>query len=103
MEALSISPFGQPPESKYERLIARAREVPAAVTIVAHPCDETSLRGPLQAADAGIIVPVLVGPTARIAGLAREHKLDISRCDIVDAPHSEAAASKAVALIREGK
>ena len=31
--------------SKYERLIARAKEVPPATTIVVHPCDETSLRG----------------------------------------------------------
>ena len=84
-------------------MIARAKEVPAATTIVAYPCEETALRGPLEAADAGIIVPILVGPAAKISGLARKHGLDISRVEIVDVPDSEAAAVKAVELIRESK
>ena len=100
---LAISPGGHPPESKYERLIAKAKEAPAATTIVVHPCDETSLRGVTEAAEAGIIVPILVGPAARIAAVAREHKLDISRFEVVDVAHSEAAAAKAVGMIREGK
>ena len=100
---LAISPGAHPPESKYDRLIAKAKEVPAATTMVVHPCDETSLRGVTEAADAGIIVPILVGPAAKIAAVAREHKLDISRFEIVDVAHSEAAAAKAVGLIREGK
>jgi phosphate acetyltransferase len=99
----ATSPFGSPPTSKYERLIARAREVPPATTIVAHPCDETSLRGPVEAAQAGLIVPILVGPAAKISSVAREHGIDIDRFEIVDAPHSEAAAAKAVALIHESK
>ena len=97
------SPFGSPPTSKYERLIAKAKEGPPATTIVAHPCDETSLRGPVEAAKAGIIVPILVGPAAKISAVAREHGIDIDRFEIVDAPHSEAAAAKAVALIHESK
>ena len=99
----AIGPFGAPPSSKYDRLIARAKEVPAATTIVAYPCEETALRGPLEAAAAGIIVPILVGPAAKISGLARKHGLDISRVEIVDVPDSEAAAVKAVELIRESK
>ena len=47
---------------KYERLIAATKGMPALPTAVAHPCDETSLRGALEAADAGTIVPILVGP-----------------------------------------
>jgi phosphate acetyltransferase len=97
----ALSPAGNPPHSKYERLIARAKEVPAATTVVVHPCDETSLRGAIDAAELGIIVPILVGPAAKIAAVAREHNLDISRCKIVDAPHSHAAAAKGVELIRE--
>jgi phosphate acetyltransferase len=99
----ATSPFGSPPTSKYERLIARAKEVPPATTIVAHPCDETSLRGPVEAAQAGLIVPILVGPAAKISAVAREHGIDIDRFEIVDAPHSQAAAAKAVALIHESK
>ena len=63
-------------------------------TIVAHPCDETSPRGAAEAADAGTIVPILVGPAAKIVAAAQTHGIDISRFDIVDAPHSHAAAGK---------
>jgi phosphate acetyltransferase len=89
--------------AKYERLIARAKQVPAATTIVVHPCDETSLRGATEAAEAGIIVPILVGPVAKITAVARQHNIDIGRFEIVDAAHSEDAAAKAVQLIHEAK
>src|SRR5262245_220358 len=103
---MTVSPINratQAAHAKYERLIAKAKEVPAAKTVVVHPCDETSLRGAVEAAEAGIVIPILVGPAAKIAAVAREHRLDISRFETVDAPHSEAAAAQAVALIREGK
>jgi phosphate acetyltransferase len=103
-EMMAISPGAHAPLSKYERLIARAKQVvPPASTIVVHPCDETSLRGPLVAAEAGIIVPILVGPAAKISAVAREHHLDISRIEVVDVPHSDAAAAKAVQLIHESR
>jgi phosphate acetyltransferase len=99
----AIGPFAAPPPTKYERLVARAKEVSAASTIVVHPCDETSLRGPVEAAEAGLIVPILVGPAARISAVAREHGLRIDGFEIVDVPHSGAAAIKGVELIRESK
>jgi phosphate acetyltransferase len=99
----AIGPVASPPDSKYERLIARAKQVPAATTVVAHPCDESSLRGAVEAAEAGIIVPILVGPAAKISAVAQRHGLDIGRFQVVDAPHSDAAAAKAVELIRESK
>src|SRR5262247_4432407 len=99
----AVGPVGDPPRSKYERLIERAKQVPPATTIVVHPCDEASLRGPVEAAAAGIIVPILVGPAAKISAVAREHRLDIDRFEIVDAPHSEAAAAKGVELIHASK
>jgi phosphate acetyltransferase len=102
-----VTPQGNRPDparpSKYDRLITRAKEVPAASTIVAYPCDETSLRGVTEAAKAGIIVPILVGPTAKITAAAREHAIDISRLEIVDVSDSEESAAKAVELIRAGK
>jgi phosphate acetyltransferase len=99
----AIAPAGDPPGSKYERLIAGAKQVSAATTVVVHPCEETALRGPIEAAEAGIIKPILVGPAAKIAAVAREHRLDISRFEIVDVPHSHAAAAKGVELIRVSK
>jgi phosphate acetyltransferase len=92
-----------PPGAKYDRLIAKAKSVHPAKTIVVHPCDETSLRGPLDAADAGIIIPILVGPAAKIKTVAREHRLDIGKFELIDAAHSEAAAAKGVELIQEAK
>ena len=89
--------------AKYARLITKAKEVPAATTMVVHPCDETSLRSVIEAAEAGIIIPILVGPAAKITAVANKHKLDISRFELVDVAHSEAAAAKAVGMIREGK
>jgi phosphate acetyltransferase len=99
----ALGPVGDAPASKYERLIARAKQVPAARTVVVHPCEETALRGPVEAANAGIIVPILVGPAAKIGAIAREHRIDISRFEIVDVPHSHAAAAKAVELIQQSK
>jgi phosphate acetyltransferase len=89
--------------AKYDRLIARSKEVPPATTVVAYPCDDSSLRGAVEAAQAGIIVPILVGPAAKISAVARESKLDIGRYEIVDAPDSQTAAAKAVELIRESR
>jgi phosphate acetyltransferase len=97
-------PAAPPPHrSKYDRLIAAARDGGPPVTIVAHPCDEPALRGAVEAAATGLIEPVLVGPEARIRGLAAEHGIDLRDWPIVDAAHSHAAAARAVALVREGR
>ena len=99
----AVGPLGHPPHSKYERLIGFAKQVPPATTIVVHPCDETSLRGAVEAAELGIINPILVGPIAKINAVAQKHGIDISRFEVVDAPHSDAAAAKAVELIQQSK
>ena len=91
------------PHSHYERLIARARELEPASTAVAHPCDESSLRGAIEAAEEGLIKPILVGPATRIAAAAKKAQLDVTRFETVDAPHSAASAAKAVDLVHEGK
>ncbi|HEY9215065.1 MAG TPA: phosphate acetyltransferase [Ancylobacter sp.] len=88
---------------KYERLIAHARELEPAITAVAHPCDESSLRGALDAAKAGIITPILVGPAARIMALAAEFDLDLAGIEMIEAPHSVASAAQAVDLVRLGR
>jgi phosphate acetyltransferase len=102
MSAATLQPPMQP-HAKYERLIARAKTVPPAKTLVVHPCDETSLRGALEAANAGIIIPILVAPTAKLKAVASEHGLDIGHCEIVDVPHSDAAADTAVQQIHAGR
>jgi phosphate acetyltransferase len=91
------------PHAKYDHLIALAKAVPAVSTIVVHPCDESSLRGAVEAAEAGIITPILVGPASKIRDTAAKYSLNISGFEIVDAPHSEAAAAKAVELIHAAR
>jgi phosphate acetyltransferase len=91
------------PGLKYERLIAAAQAVPAVSTIVVHPCDESSLRGAVEAAEAGIIKPILVGPAAKIKDTAAKYNLNINGLEIVDTPHSEAAAARAVELIHAAR
>jgi phosphate acetyltransferase len=91
------------PHEKYRRLIEAAKALPPLATAVAHPCDESALCGAVHAANVGLIQPILVGPTAKIDAVASQFALDISRYELVDAPHSHAAAVAAVALVRAGK
>jgi phosphate acetyltransferase len=90
-------------QSKYDRLINRAKQISAVRGAVVHPCDQSSLTGTVQAAQNDLLVPVLVGPAERIKTIARAHDLDIGSFELIDAPHSEAAAARAVQLIHEGK
>jgi phosphate acetyltransferase len=98
-----MSPDATQSPSKYDRLIAAAKAVPPMPTIVVHPCDETSLRGAVDSASAGIIRPVLVGPERKIRDTASKFGLDISGLEIVNAAHSEEAAAKGVELIHATK
>lgn len=88
---------------KYEALIGLCKDLPPVRTAVVHPCDEGSLEGALDAADAKIIEPVLVGPRRKIEKFAALLGRDISKCALIDVPHSHAAAEKAVELVRAGK
>lgn len=73
------------------------------VTAVVHPTDTNSIMGAFESAAAGYIVPILVGPEAKIRQAATEANIDITPYEIVDVPHSHAAAEKAVELVRAGK
>jgi len=88
---------------KYENLLERCRQLKPIPTAVVHPCEETALAGAIEAGAKGLIVPILVGPAAKIREVAKTHGIDISQAEIVDVPHSHAAAARAVELVREGK
>ena len=88
---------------KYERLLARCKEVPPITTAVAHPCDDASLGAVLQAARAGILEPILAGPADKIRRVAKELNVDVEAYDIEDTPHSHASAARAVELVRQGR
>ena len=88
---------------KYEALLAHCKDMKAVATAVAHPCDDASLGAVVEAARAGIITPILVGPSEKVRRTAKESELDIAPYEIVDVPHSHAAAAGAVELVRLGR
>jgi len=90
-------------ESRYQRMIGITKGLAAIPMSVAHPCDAESLKGALMARDAGLILPVLVGPEARIRALAEQHELSLKDCRLLDTPHSHASAEIAVQLARSGE
>lgn len=89
--------------ARYKTLIEATRDLAPVRTAVVHPCDALSLSGALEAASQGLIIPVLVGPRTKIEAAAVEAGRELSDVEIVDAPHSHAAAQIAVALAREAK
>ena len=103
MSAQAANAIEGRPHAKYDRLIKAAKAMAPAATLVVHPCDESSLRGVVEAASLGLIIPTLVGPAKKIKDVASRHGIHIGAFEIVDAPHSEAAAARAVELIHEAK
>lgn len=87
----------------YRSLIETTRPRAAVPVAVVHPCDDASLAGAMEAAEAGLILPLLVGPRAKIEAAARAAGRDLTGVEIIDTPHSHAAAARAVALVHEGR
>ena len=90
-------------QDAFEKLIQRCQELQPVVTAVAYPCEETALRGAVEAAEARLIVPILVGPRAKICQVAQEAGLKIDPYQIEDTPDSVTAAAKAVELVRTAR
>jgi phosphate acetyltransferase len=102
---IDVSPPRRPARAYrvYPTLIERCAALAPIATAIAHPCDETSLRGAIEAAEAGLIRPILVGPEGKIRAVAGQPGIDIGPYRLVDAPHSHAAAAQAVAIVRAGE
>jgi phosphotransacetylase len=88
---------------KYDQLLERCRGFAPVATAVAHPCEETALSGAMDAAGKGLIIPILVGPKAKIREVADKAGIDLGKTQIIDAAHSHASAAKAVELVRGGE
>ncbi|OYD85990.1 enoyl-CoA hydratase [Azospirillum brasilense] len=87
----------------HDELLGKTESLPPVPTAVVHPCDESSLKGAVEAAEANLIDPVLIGPASKIKSVAEAHGLDISRYRIVDVAHSHASAETGVRLARSGE
>ena len=87
----------------HNRAICGAEGLAPIKTAVVHPVDVTSLEGAIEAAEAKLIIPILIGPVDKIKKAAKEAKIDISSYEIVPTLHSHAAADAAVRMVREGR
>ncbi|MEJ0043381.1 MAG: bifunctional enoyl-CoA hydratase/phosphate acetyltransferase [Rhizomicrobium sp.] len=85
----------------YRQLLQRCRGLAPLRTAVVHPVDANALLGAAEAARAGLIVPVLVGPEDKIRAAAALAQIDLSPFTLVPTEHSHAAAAKAVELVRD--
>jgi phosphate acetyltransferase len=94
------APIGR---EKYRRLIAAAQNQTRIKVAVAHPGDDVSLRGAIEAHKLGLIDPILIAPPDRVRGAAKEAGLDLAAFEIVDSAHSHDSAAKAVELVRAGR
>jgi phosphate acetyltransferase len=90
-------------KSRFDVFRQKAQGMKALRTCVVHPVDDASLLGAIEGRRAGYIEPVLIGPQARIIAAAQLHHIDITGIDIIDVPHSHAAADEAVRYVRAGK
>jgi phosphotransacetylase len=88
--------------ARYRHLLATAQGGAPVPTAVVHPCDAAAILAATEAAAAGLITPILVGPEAKIWAAAEAAGADISGMRLVSTPHSHAAAAQAVALVRSG-
>ena len=88
---------------KYEAMLERCRNLEPVTTAVAHPCEETALAGAMEAAEKRLIIPILVGPEAKIREIAKAHGIKLGQTRIVDTAHSHESAAKAVELVRNGE
>jgi phosphotransacetylase/acyl dehydratase len=88
---------------RFRELLADAQRGPAVSVAVAHPCDAASIAAVAEIAAAGLVMPILVGPEAKIHAAAEKAGAEISAFRLVLTPHSEASAAQAVALVRAGE
>ena len=90
-------------EHRLEGLIERCRDLKPMLTGVVHPCSADALAGAVEAAEAGLILPVLYGPADEIRRIADRARLDFARCRIVATDGPEDSALKAAMAAGAGE
>lgn len=88
---------------QHDALLHKCDTLAPTPTAVVYPCNESSLRGAVEAAEAGLIDPVLVGPAMLIREIAATFALDIARYRLVDVELAPDAAQTAAILARDGE
>jgi phosphate acetyltransferase len=88
---------------RFHTIIESCKAMKPLRTAIVHPVEANAIEAAAEAAREGLIVPVLIGPRAKIEAAAVEAKIDLSAWDIIDTDHSHAAAAKAVELAVTGQ
>ncbi|UNK40966.1 bifunctional enoyl-CoA hydratase/phosphate acetyltransferase (plasmid) [Shinella sp. H4-D48] len=87
---------------RYEALVKRARDLPPLRAAIVHPCSAAAITGALEARDAGLLEPVLIGPEAKILAAAEAAQVSLEGVEIISVAHSHAAAERAVEIAVSG-
>ena len=85
------------PQDSFQKLIEKVKEYEPIPTAICHPCGQEALKGAIDAAEIGLIDPILVGPSSEIHTFAQQLNLDISSYRLVNTKNSLESAAQAVA------
>lgn len=86
----------------FRSLLLRSSAADPISTAICWPCSSVALAGALEAANLGIINPILVGPALKLTEIATAENLNLGDCRIVEASNEEQAAATSVELCRSG-
>ena len=86
------------PEARFNTLLDQVQGLDIVRCAVVHPCDAGSLSGAMDAANHGLIKPVLIGPKGRIRHVAEEAGISLQGVEIISVEHSHAAAEMAAEM-----
>ena len=86
------------PEARFNALLDKVQALEIVRCAVVHPCDAGSLSGAMDAANHGLIQPVLIGPEGRIRRVAEEAGINLQGAEIISVEHSHAAAQLAAEM-----
>jgi phosphate acetyltransferase len=103
-ESVAVDPLVEHPADYhvFHQFIERCKTLPSITTAVVWPLSDVAMKGAVEAAAAGLIVPTLIGPGAQMKALAEKLGVDISRFPIVEAETESQAAAAAVTICRAG-
>lgn len=88
---------------RYEAFVTQARGLPPIRAAIVHPCSAAAITGALEAREAGLLEPVLIGPEGKIRAAADDARVSLDGIEIVPVAHSHAAAACAVEMAVAGK
>ena len=104
-EAVAVDPLvGHPADFHvFHKFIERCKTLPAITTAVVWPLSDVAMKGTVEAAEAGLIKPTLIGDAAEMKALAAQIGVNIGAYPIVQADTERKAAEIGVAMCRNGE